>query len=148
MRVLPAIALVAILGSSPVAAADDTVTTSDPAYVVLSLTDFVVVPPLVVDTVFVARHKHKTGGAIVGLVTGAIGVGLGLAFALPTADHTKAVFGFVTAGLGVADLGMALWVLAIPHHHRETAASSWTIGPLIGARGRIVPGATFSLLRF
>jgi hypothetical protein len=142
--------LVVCVGSRP-AAADDTVTSSDPAYVLLTITDFMVVPPLVVNTVFVAQHKHKSGGAIVGFVTGAIGVGMGLVVALPTADHTKATFGWVTAGLGVADLGMALWVLLIPRHHYLTATSagaSWTIGPMVTDRGQIVPGATFSLLRF
>jgi len=116
-------------------------------------------PPLVVNTIHVAEHEHgNTVWPVLGIGAGAVGVALGLAYALPNAGSQdsnaslKQGLGWGLVAEGAANLGIAVWTLTLPRERASPAAMTaqrarWAIGPLVlrDVAGRPADGVALSV---
>ncbi len=101
-------------------------------------------PPAIIDTVYVA--KHERGGALwpaLGIGCGVVGASLGLAYALPNGSSSdsnaeaKIGLGWGLVVEGTYNLGMAIWALTLPREVRASPTAMakhrprWTVTPLV-----------------
>jgi hypothetical protein len=121
---------------------------------VIGLGGLVIVPPLIADTVIVARHvRHGAFWPIYGIAGGVVGVTLGLAFGIPNAQSpdnvegqsTTAAAGFALAALGAIDVGLGLWALTVP---RAPPSVAIVPVPILDAAARVVPGFAIRIADF
>jgi hypothetical protein len=119
-------------------------------------------PPLIVNAVYVAKGtRAPIAWPVLGYVAGALGMTVGLGFALPNGSSVddnaglKIGLGAALAIEGALNIGMATWALLLPKAgnagtNDPPGTPRWTLAPFVArdVSGRPKVGAALSIVQF